>query len=68
MNRIISALARGAVGFAVSDIQVAQRMLNAEADDDTGRGTALRCKYATRRLESAKLQIDAAIALLRSED
>ena len=70
MNNVIVDLARAAIRFASTDLEMCTKYMDQAARDvQEGSTVALRSrvKYTERRLQSARNQIDAALALLRSD-
>ena len=65
---ISTQMANGAVGFAVNDIEFAQRLTKDRPHGEPERAAALRKRFAVRRLKSARVQLKAAIALLEVEN
>jgi hypothetical protein len=60
-------LTAAAVEFAVDDIKAARRVIAMRGSRESGNVTRIRCKVAVRRLQSARQQLKAAIALLECE-
>ena len=70
MNHVMMQLIRAAIGFAQTDLELSAKFMR-QGDRDLIEGTdhalKLRVRYTERRLKLAKNQIDAALALLRSD-
>ena len=70
MNRLMVQMTRVAIEFASDDLKASAKFMYAAERDITEASTVslrLRVKYTERRLQSARNQIDAALALLRSD-